>query len=761
MKTVLEKKQPHIPKRFQPSKTILWIDRFMNRFIGFGGALIIAAVMGIFVFILWQIFPLFHKAEVSTLKEVALEKRDYRLLGVDEWGERPFVVDQKGEFLFVDLVKGQTNENILPPYDSNKEFSAFKYKQRAQQVILGTEEGSFCVVKIKYKTHFKNETRSVYQELNRSSFYPISDSTQAILKIDYSDSEDKKLAVAIQKGNKRKEVRATLLKEKRSLIGTGTISVEAQFDLTSQIKGEPISVLVNEQADQIFVATKKEVYFFSRKGRKIVLSQAFSPFQNLEATNIASIDFLLGDSSIVITNDKGANRIFSFFIPLGEKTRTLDQTKEFASLAGPITTYSASLRNKAFLIGSQKNVSLRYATTEKIRWQKTLPYSVSLSAINSKYNRILFLDTQNRLHLLKLKDPHPETSFNSFFGKIWYEGYSKPDYLWQSTGGSDEFEPKLSLIPLIIGTLKGTLYALCFSVPIALLAAIYVSQFLGTQSRAVIKPIMEIMASLPSVVLGFLAALWLAPLIEERIPSLLVLCFLIPSSALLLGWIGSSLPKRYRSRIHPGTEFLIFIPILILTSLFGWMLGPLLEKLIFVITEPSTGEKIADFRLWWPQITGTPFEQRNSLVVGFMMGFAVIPIIFTIAEDAFSNVPNSLRSASLACGASPWQTAMRVVLPTAAAGLFSAIMIGIGRAVGETMIVVMATGNTPIMDFNIFTGMRTLSANISVELPEAPHHGTLYRTLFLGAMLLFIMTFCINTVAEILRQKLRQKYKTV
>ena len=115
------------------------------------------------------------------------------------------------------------------------------------------------------------------------------------------------------------------------------------------------------------------------------------------------------------------------------------------------------------------------------------------------------------------------------------------------------------------------------------------------------------------------------------------------------------------------------------------------------------------------------------------MGFAVIPIIFTIADDAFSSVPANLTAGSLALGASRWQTALRVVLPTASPGVFSAIMIGFGRAVGETMIVLMATGNTPVLDWSIFNGMRTLSANIAVEIPEAPYGGTLYRVLFLAA----------------------------
>jgi phosphate transport system permease protein len=151
------------------------------------------------------------------------------------------------------------------------------------------------------------------------------------------------------------------------------------------------------------------------------------------------------------------------------------------------------------------------------------------------------------------------------------------------------------------------------------------------------------------------------------------------------------------------------------------------------------------------------YIQRNTLVVGFAMGFAVIPIIYTIAEDALNAVPEHLRAASLACGATPWQMAISVVLPTAVSGVFAAIMIGMGRAVGETMIVVMAAGNTPILDWNIFNGLRALSANIAVELPEAVKDGTLYRMLFLAALVLFVMTFIINTGAEVIRQRFRKR----
>jgi phosphate transport system permease protein len=151
------------------------------------------------------------------------------------------------------------------------------------------------------------------------------------------------------------------------------------------------------------------------------------------------------------------------------------------------------------------------------------------------------------------------------------------------------------------------------------------------------------------------------------------------------------------------------------------------------------------------------YSQRNMLVAGFAMGFAIIPIIFTIADDALSAVPQHLRSGSLAAGATPWQTAVRIVIPTAMSGLFSAVMIGTGRAIGETMIVVMATGNTALMDWNAFNGCRTLSANIAVEIPESERGGTLFATLFVCALLLFAMTFVLNTVAELVRLRFRRR----
>jgi phosphate transport system permease protein len=193
----------------------------------------------------------------------------------------------------------------------------------------------------------------------------------------------------------------------------------------------------------------------------------------------------------------------------------------------------------------------------------------------------------------------------------------------------------------------------------------------------------------------------------------------------------------------------LLVPVIVAAGVIAFALGGLIEARLLA----------GDYRGWLLSALGLTYDQRNSLVVGVAMGFAVIPIIFTIAEDSLANVPQHLRAGSLAIGATRWQTAVRIVLPTASPGIFSAIMIGFGRAVGETMIVLMATGNTPVMDGNIFSGFRALSANIAVELPEAPEGGTLFRVLFLAAFLLFCLTFAVNTLAEFVRLKLRQRYR--
>ncbi len=740
----------------------------MTRFIKIGGIGIIVAVAAIFFFIFAQILPLMNRAKVTLLETLLVSAEEHKALGIDEWAEKPFLVEKSGRITFYDLASKEIIYEFTPVDFLDSKVLAVEYDPLNQRFIYGTGDGNISIFQLHYDLSYEKNRRLIMPRIEPLITVPVLQSKETVTPLVHvsdlanGDSGETMLVAGIFSAGEKTSVSVAIVTRESSLIGFSDPQFKKVIDLSSGIPGKPIRVLVNSSADGVLVATDEgDVHYFRVTPDLVQLRQSFRPFEDQEDQRIGSLDYINGEVSVSVTNGKGLNRIFSLAIPPGERRRIFVKTKEFEPIGGAANFFSASLRNKAFLTGHGSRVSLRYSTTETVRWEKRLPFEVKLGALSPQYDRILLLDSKRQLHFYNLRDPHPQAGWKAFFKKLWYEGYPEADFVWQTSGSTDDFEPKLSIIPLIIGTLKGTWYALIFSLPVALLGAVYTSQFSHPKMKLFIKPTLEIMASLPSVVLGFLAALWLAPLIETRVPSLMVVCVLIPAGAMMFGAFWSHLPIRYRKWIPAGFEWLAIIPVLAFLGYWGWQLGPGIEKIFFVFQDPDTGIRTADFRLWWPQMTGTPFNQRNSLVVGFMMGFAVIPIIFTIAEDALSNVPKTLISGSLALGASRWQTAVRVVLPTAFPGIFSAIMIGLGRAIGETMIVVMATGNTPIMDFSIFSGMRTLSANIAVELPEAPYLGTLYRTLFLGAVILFVMTFIVNTVAEVVRQRFRTKYKTV
>lgn len=229
-------------------------------------------------------------------------------------------------------------------------------------------------------------------------------------------------------------------------------------------------------------------------------------------------------------------------------------------------------------------------------------------------------------------------------------------------------DPRYSLVPLVLGSLKATLVAVVTAVPIAVLAAVYTSEFASNRLRELIKPVIELLAGIPSVVLGFFALM------------------------LLASWIQA--------------------------------------------------------------LTGS-IVRLNALNAGVALGFAILPVVYSVSEDALRAVPSSYREASLALGASPWQTAFFVTLPAAWAGIFAAVMLGVGRAVGETMIVLMASGNAALVSVPLTDSVRTLSATVAAELAEVVVGSTHYSVLFFIGSLLFFVTFLLNVAAGLMVERMR------
>lgn len=228
-----------------------------------------------------------------------------------------------------------------------------------------------------------------------------------------------------------------------------------------------------------------------------------------------------------------------------------------------------------------------------------------------------------------------------------------PEHNWQPVSEV----PKYSLIPLLASTLKVTIIAVLIAIPLSVLAALYTAEFAPPWARETVKPAIEILAGIPSVVVGFF-------------------CLMV-----LAGWLQSA---------------------------FGWT-----------------------FRL-------------NAVTAGIGLSLAVIPIVYTVCEDAFTSVPQTYRDGSIAMGASSWQTAARVVLPAAMPGVLAASVLGFGRAIGETMIVLMASGNAPILSFSPTDSIRTFSATIAAELGEVVVGSAHYHVLFFIGAFLFLITFMLN-----------------
>jgi phosphate transport system permease protein len=823
-----------------------------------GGLGTIAAVSLVGCFLVWVVVPLFLPARAAAPSRAAAPWGGAapRLWGASESGDARWALLPDGRCL---LYREGSPRALLErrPFEPGPLPTALALASNQSDVAFGFADGSARLGRIVARSEVLGaadvpeaaraaaagavvEVEGVAYERRADSRYdvyrleiPLEEPValaagSGIERIDFVERAAGPALCAIA-GDGRLLVR---LGERRENLLTGETTVRfrgKELALPSS-SSRPRYLLLSRQADCAYVAWEDGRllrYALDENAQPTLVEE----LDLVEDGRLVALHYLPGRGTLVAGDSRGGLSCW-FRIrperPLAADGWQLVRAHQLPSRPAAVTALATSDRNRLLAAGyADGAVALFYPTTEhRLLRLAVEPASAVDALLMNVKGTDLAASSGGRLTAWRLDVRYPEASLRGLLLPIWYEGYPGPAVVWQSTGGSDDPEPKLSLTPLIFGTLKATLYSMLFGAPIALLAAIYTSEYLPARSRARLKPTIELMASLPSVVLGFVAALVLAPFVEEVLPAVLAGVVLVPAAFLLFGhlwqlapasrgaafsqlrfwFVLASLPlalwgavaagtwlerglfagdvlawlDRRRGAAWGGWAYLLF-PLCALAVMYGcgcWV-NPALRRASRNWTRTRAAwVELAKFLLAFGaalalaaacggllqalrfdprgSIVDT-FDQRNALVVGFVMGFAIIPIIYTIADDALFTVPDFLRSASLGAGATPWQTATHVVVPTAMSGLFSAVMVGLGRAVGETMIVLMAAGNTPIMEWNIFNGFRTLSANIAVELPEAVQGGTHYRVLFLAALALFTLTFFLNSLAEVLRQRFRRR----
>lgn len=724
-----------------------------------GGMGVIFAVVMIFFYLLYVVLPLFLPATAELVSQYDVPEKALGktvLLDMEEQNEvaARFTDTGKAVFFLADTGKVVSIQAVAIP--EGVVVTSFSQGSPINEgaVVYGLSDGRAVIVKHTYKTTYPNNKRLITPALE----YPLGeqplvldDSGAALEKIAVQVGDNATTVIAKTAGTSQSagRIHLTGFEKEQSLFAD-----EATLQRTDAVINVPVEgvadILIDKEGRNLYLVSSNgrlAYYDISDKGAP-ALKQAQSVVE--AGQKITSVCFLTGDISLLIGDSSGL--VTQWSMVRDDKNRmAMEKIRAFKVSDKAVVDIKAEQRRKGFVtVDTAGHFGVYHSTAEKELIKEKGVGPLSTFTISPRANALL-MQTDGTLGFWRVNNPHPEVSFKSLWGKVWYESYPKPDYIWQSSAANNDFEPKYSLIPLVFGTLKAAFYAMLVAMPLALMGAIYTAYFMTPVMRQYVKPTIEIMGALPTVILGFLAGLWLAPFMEEHLAGIFSFVALMPFIVMLFAYAWHNLPKEFLEKIPEGWDSAVLIPVILLGSWFAFAVSVPLESWIFH----------GSIRDWFKNELGIGYDQRNAMVVGVAMGFAVIPTIFSIAEDAIFSVPKHLTVGSLALGATPWQTMSKVVLLTASPGIFSAVMIGFGRAVGETMIVLMATGNTPVMDISIFQGMRTLAANIAVEMPESEVDSTHYRVLFLAALVLFSFTFVFNTLAEVIRQRLREKYSSL
>jgi len=836
-------------------------------FIFTGGFGTILAVSLIFGFLLWVVVPLFGSGDLAPRATVPVEsgRAGHEVLAsnVDEYRLMTWLLYSDGHVRVLRLDDGSTLEDRVLFEQGDPTAVARTHTPDGERIVIGFADGSVRSGSLAFSSRFLPEDaipeelkdlaqgsvarsgnsmvqRTPEGQLRATAFSghfddPIPRASTPIVRIDISVLPS---GAAVFATLDREGHLALCSTRERANMFTGETTVEFKEVALPYVppgdRGLPEFVKLGGIGNLLYLIW--EDGFTQRYDTRDAAHAAVAETLDLTEgdVRVTEADFMVGKTTLLVGDSAG--HVGAWFPIKPADADTIDgvqfvEAHRLEGPASPVTSLAPSPRSRLAAAGyGNGKIRLFFVTTDDLIGEVDAGAPVLEAVVTPKQDGLVAI-TADGLVSWDYHAAYPEASLTSLFGKVWYEGYPEPEYAWQSTGGTDDFEPKLSLVPLVIGTLKATFYSMLIALPIALLAAVFTSEFMRPSARAPIKSVIELMAGLPSVVLGFLAALVLAPFVAEVLPATMSAFLTIPLAVLLGARLWQLLPQRLALR-WSGLPRLLGISIaLAFGVLLAALLGPVFERLFFA----------GDFRAWlashdsdlasraggwsfllmptglliaallfaqfvnpwlrgmstgWSRsrcanmdllrlaglvfaaalvaaalayglsrlgldprgtVVGT-YMVRNALIVGFVMGFAIVPIIYTLAEDALSSVPSQLREGSLGAGATPWQTAVRSVIPTAMSGLFSAVMVGLGRAVGETMIVLMAAGGEPIMKWNMFNGFRTLSANIATELPEAVRNSAHYRTLFLAALVLFAMTFLLNTLAEWVRRRFRRRY---
>ena len=544
------------------------VDRGATGVITFGGIFIILSVLFIFVFIFAEAMPLFRGAKGERLGKLSLAgvrggtpHGTPLAFGADEYQKYLYEITPDAHLVVFRLADGATHREMALPGLEGAAVTSASRGLAGDSLAAGTADGRVALSLVRFRPVFEGQVlKDLDIDLRPKGVIAIDAAQRPVREVVSQVSAEGETLVAALVGDDE------IVLARVGEAPDGEPAPEPALETLRTRDGEKVTHVRLGRSALVAGTELGQLYNWDIGGAESRLTDV----TKVSSAPLTALEFGLGGNTVIVGDRDGNLSGWFRARPSAEAEPAMVKAHDFERQGSAILSIGSSSRERSFATGgADGSVVVRHLTSERtlLRFPgEGRPADAVM--ITPRADGIL-VKRADDLERYSLQNPHPEFSWRAVLGKVWYEGYPQPEYVWQSTGATDDFEPKMSLVPLVFGTIKATFYALVFAIPLAVFGALYTSQFVHPSIKAKVKPTVEIMAALPSVVIGFIAGLWLASRVEAHLVPVLLLVVFLPlfGTAGVLFW--DRLPYGLRRRLRPGTEVFVILPLLLLGGLAG------------------------------------------------------------------------------------------------------------------------------------------------------------------------------------------------
>ena len=573
----------------------------------FGGIGVILAIVLIAFYLFYVVIPMFKSAHIESVATYSVPAPDEvssntLIYAMEEQREVALRITDQGQAVFFSTIDGEIRQTVdfkLPPDISITSVSTGDPTE--QMIGLGLSNGAVVFFQHDYAVTFPDDVRLITPGI----YFPFGEEPIQInklgeavthLSVQYDSEQATIVAYGSQAG-----IKLVNFAREEAFLSDDVEIIREESVIPIDAEGIVALRMDIEQREMYVADVSGNIYFYDIKDK--ANPRLVQKVRAVEGdVHITVLEFLAGGISILVGDTSG--QIAQWFPVRDEDNNyTLQKIRSFNKQKSPITAIAPEYSRKGFIaIDESGEMGIYHTTAHRTVLLKQIgDHAFNAMTLSPRANAVVIENNKGEVEFWHIDNEHPEISFQSIWGKVWYESRDKPEYIWQSSSASNDFEPKFSLTPLAYGTFKAAFYAMLFAIPLSIFGAMYTAYFMAPKMRQIVKPTIEIMEALPTVILGFLAGLWLAPFVEAHLPGMFVLMICVPLSILLAAAAWEFVPGDIKHKVPDGWEAALLMPVIILAVTFSIGISQPIENLLFSGNLP----------LWLSQELGITYDQRT------------------------------------------------------------------------------------------------------------------------------------------------------